>query len=74
MRTWDEETFVFNPASGDTHLLNEVALAILQSLSLRPATFEALVEEFLEQDTVESRQILIEQLQQLELTGLIHSQ
>jgi PqqD family protein of HPr-rel-A system len=74
LRTWEDETFVFNPASGDTHLLNEVALAILQSLSQQPTTLDTLATQFLEQETPESRQVLIDQLQQLELVGLIRSQ
>ncbi|MFU8858344.1 MAG: HPr-rel-A system PqqD family peptide chaperone [Deferrisomatales bacterium] len=36
-RTWEEETVVFNPLSGEIHLLNESAAAALDFLATDPA-------------------------------------
>lgn len=36
-RTWDGETVVFNPLSGEIHLLNETAAEALQVLAVAPA-------------------------------------
>lgn len=36
-RQWGDEYVVFNPASGDTHVLNEVAAQALQRLEQSPA-------------------------------------
>ena len=37
-RRWGEAHFVFHPASGQTHFLNEIAAAILHALELGPVT------------------------------------
>ena len=68
--TWDTEAFVFNPASGHTHVLNEQAFALLQSLASNPSTDDDLAQAF-GADTQELRSALLQQLQQLELVGLI---
>jgi PqqD family protein of HPr-rel-A system len=68
--TWDTETFVFNPASGHTHVLNEAAFALLQDLAVHPSSNRQLARSF-GADTKERREGLREQLRQLELVGLI---
>ena len=69
-QTWETETFVFNPASGNTHVLNEAAFALLQSLASTPSTNDDLAQDF-DADSAELRGALLQQLQQLELVGLI---
>jgi PqqD family protein of HPr-rel-A system len=44
-RTWGAHSVVFNPASGDTHLLNASAAAVLRILESRPSSVEELCEE-----------------------------
>ena len=68
--TWDKETFVFNPSSGHTHVLNEAAFTLLRSLAEHPSTGKELIQSF-GADTQELRDALWQQLQQLELVGLI---
>lgn len=48
-RRWDDECLVFHAGSGNTHLLNAVAGAVLTSLDTGPATPEQLVERVAEQ-------------------------
>ena len=69
--TWDEETFIFNPASGHTHVLNEVATALLQNLAQTPSSSKTLIHDFLPDASAAEQKILIQQLEQLELLGLI---
>ncbi len=69
-QTWDTDTFVFNPSSGHTHVLNEAAFTLLSRLADHPSTGEDLVQSF-GADTQELRDALWQQLQQLELVGLI---
>lgn len=68
--TWDTETFVFNPASGHTHVLNEEAFALLQDLAIHPSSDRQLAKLF-DADINERREGLRQQLRQLELVGLI---
>lgn len=42
-RTWDHETLIYHPPSGDTHCLNPVAAAALQAIIHQPATLAQLV-------------------------------
>lgn len=70
VRTWDEESFVFNPASGETHLLNESALALLELLHQQPCTLDELLNE-LGEVSHEQAPALRQHLQQLELIGLL---
>ena len=39
-RTWNDEHVVYHGASGDTHLLNPAAAAILRRMESAPATIE----------------------------------
>lgn len=41
----DEQIAVFNPSAGDTHLVDEFGMALLQSLEAAPQTIEALTAE-----------------------------
>lgn len=41
-RCWDGQTLVFHPASGDTHLVEPLAAAVLQSLQEAPRDAEDL--------------------------------
>lgn len=43
-RTWNDESVVFNRASGDTHLLDSVAAQVLRRLESRPTSIEELCE------------------------------
>ena len=43
-RHWDDECLVFHTGSGNTHLLNTVAAAMLEQLRAGPATLERLCE------------------------------
>ena len=36
--TWDNEHFVFNPRSGETHVLNDLAGEMLRALGEKPHT------------------------------------
>ncbi|MGD2081621.1 MAG: HPr-rel-A system PqqD family peptide chaperone [Chromatiales bacterium] len=71
--TWDDEHFVFNPRSGETHVLNELAGAMLRALAERPRTAAELTAEFREglsgtdQDVEHAVTALLAQLDQLGL-------
>jgi PqqD family protein of HPr-rel-A system len=41
-RHWDGEYVLYNDLSGDTHLLGDAAIVLLQALRSRPATCSAL--------------------------------
>lgn len=43
-RTWDEETVVFNLASGQTHLLDALSVTVLAAFEDRPWTVAALAQ------------------------------
>lgn len=70
MRTWDDETFVFNPASGHTHLLNGVAVELLRLLHEQPRSSEQLAAE-LGDPALQQLPELQQQLHQLALIGLL---
>lgn len=40
-----ESHLLFNPASGETHLLNDLAIQVLESLTRQPATLDELLQE-----------------------------
>ncbi|MBI1336172.1 MAG: HPr-rel-A system PqqD family peptide chaperone [Phycisphaera sp.] len=45
-RTWDEaETVVYDPGSGDTHVLDPISALVLERLEHQPMTRDALFEE-----------------------------
>lgn len=66
---WEEEYILFNPASGDTHVLNEVAFELLRDLAQTPADTDTLVRKYL--DTPDLAHLLIAHLKQLETIGLV---
>src|SRR5262249_9723902 len=74
-RQWDGEYVVYNPASGDTHLLNPVAAAALQCLEQSPTSLAQLTEWVASELDLESepelRQHLEKLLTQFEELGLI---
>lgn len=45
-RCWDGECVLYNDLSGDTHLLDEFALALLQQLQAQPQSAEQLADCF----------------------------
>ena len=77
MREWEEESFLFNPASGDTHLLNALSMEILGLLERNRLSAEAIVSRLAQRsESVESqllRDHLVEYLHQFEAMGLIIS-
>lgn len=65
---WDEEYLVFNPRSGDTHVLNQVAFTLLQGIAESPGNLHMLADRYL--DDRAQIDTLAEHLDQLELIGL----
>ncbi len=76
-RSWDGQHVVYNPASGDTHLLNPIAGQSLQILQQSPADVAELAERVASRLNVPSDRQLVEQVEELvvELNklGLIES-
>ncbi len=72
---WEEETFLFNPLSGHTHILNGAAVALLEILVRAPADIDSLTNKLLDHETgLDSEQfkaLLARQLEQLFQMGLI---
>jgi len=67
-RAWDDEYVVFNDVSGDTHLLGELAFAVLQELAAGPAGPAAL------HDRMRARlQLSEEEMAAIDLPELINS-
>ncbi len=64
-RRWDEETIVYHVPSGETHLLNELSAAALESLSHRPASADELAKRLAEALDLEVDATLRDQLAQL---------
>ena len=77
VREWEEETFLFNPASGDTHLLNALSMEILSLLQQNSLSADALLNKlsgtFASSESSLQRDHLIEYLRQFEAMGLIVS-
>ena len=77
LREWEDEFFLFDAASGDTHLLNALSMAILSLLKQRRLSVDGLIEKLPEAfGAVESpikRDQLTGYLQQFEEMGLIVS-
>ena len=70
IRLLEDEAFIFNPASGETHLLNQEGLLLLRELHHRPRSTEQLLHDF--GDIARQHQAeLFEQLHQFELIGLL---
>jgi PqqD family protein of HPr-rel-A system len=67
-RAWDKEYVVFNDVSGDTHLVGELAFAVLQELAAGPAGPAAL------RDRMRARLHLSEQeMAEIDLDELVNS-
>ncbi len=77
MREWEDESFLFNPATGDTHVLNALSIEILKLLSQCRLSADALAKElpvaFGSIEFLLKRDQLIEYLQRFEAMGLIVS-
>lgn len=75
LRVWDGETVVFNPLSGDTHLLDILTGELLRALMTGPASVAALRQtaaEFLEvPDDEQLAQHVGQMLASLDELGLI---
>ena len=76
--SWEPgEYFLFNPASGKTHLLNETGRTLLLLLGEQPCSSQELGERLHGADTgmsIAQLQVHIaEQLRQLALVGLVES-
>lgn len=69
--TWEGETFLFNPASGDTHLLNAAAMQLLDFLHAESASFSELADTLFADADKSARDALATQFEQLVLIGLI---
>jgi len=68
-RSWerDDERAVFNEASGDLHLLNGAAVAVLTALQATPLSLEELAAQFPDVET-SALEALVESL---DLLGLV---
>lgn len=67
-------TFLFNARSGQTHLLQEMAVELLEALRLAPATLEELLQRLeLEDAEPALRARLLRLLRDLEMLGLVIS-
>lgn len=77
VREWEGETFLFNPASGDTHLLNRLSMEILGLLRLNRLSADSLIIELKQLfgpiESALERDQLIAYLHQFEAMGLIVS-
>ncbi len=75
MREWEDESFLFSPATGDTHVLNALSIEILKLLSQRRLSADELANELPEAfGSIEpslKRDHLNEYLEQFEAIGLI---
>ena len=72
---FENEYFLFNPYSGETHLLNQQAMWMLESLARQPASASTLIDTLPKTEGSESPLDLhhaIEfQLEQLRIIGLV---
>ncbi len=75
MESWGDESIVYNPRSGETHQLNELAVEILKILEAQPASLTALTQKICTAFLVEDQDDLTNQLEllvgQLDSLGLI---
>jgi PqqD family protein of HPr-rel-A system len=76
-RQWIDETIVYNPASGNTHVIGPVATKILRRLEQQPSTASQLAESIASEFDVESDQEVVEHVERLvsnlEELGLVKS-
>ena len=67
--SWEGDYLLFNPASGETHLLNQAGFVLLQELARQPASLTELAQHHLEEQA--HADLLAQHIGQLELIGLI---
>lgn len=79
LRTWDEDTVVYNEASRDTHLLRPVDAAVLERLQKGPANIPELVDHVTKALGIEDDDELyfyvdelLEKLEKLALAERVH--
>lgn len=78
-RTWNGEdvSVVYNGISGDTHLVEELALHLLQLVGVSPLSTETLALQltdfFVENDPNKIQEFIDSTLLQLETVGLVYS-
>jgi PqqD family protein of HPr-rel-A system len=74
---WGEAHFVFDPASGQTHFLNELGAQSIRILADTALTAEGLYAHFLAQYSIEDDRVLLDSiratLKQLDDLGLVSS-
>jgi PqqD family protein of HPr-rel-A system len=70
-RCWDGECVLYNDLSGDTHLLDEFALALLQQLQAEPQPAARLAANFGVEDLDNPADLLHEVLTELSALHLI---
>jgi len=72
---WEEETFLFNPLSGHTHILNLAASELLNILATTPTDIDRLTSSLFDKDSGldpgQFKALLARQLKQLYEMGLI---
>lgn len=72
---WNDETFVFDPDSGETHLLNPSGAIMLRRLGDHPSTLEDLVRWLHDPDAgideTQLTQAVQAQLRQMHMMGLV---
>jgi PqqD family protein of HPr-rel-A system len=75
--SWDDEVIVYNNWSGDTHLLNSIAIEILNYFQQNGVCSSIAVTEYvsqfvnLDEDTGDLRLLIDEHISQLDKLGLI---
>jgi PqqD family protein of HPr-rel-A system len=72
---WEDEWFLFNPASGNTHVLNRLAIDILDRIHIQSASLpelaQALIEEYCPDEPSRFTANLEQHLRHLDELGLI---
>lgn len=75
VRCWDDESVVYNAASGDTHLLNAAATTVLRCLQTSPADAIELAGRVASALSIEPDHSLVESieriLQDFNLLGIV---
>ncbi len=77
VRRWEDEVFLFNPHTGNTHILNDLGWRVLSACADAPKSeqglLELLVNDLGEQNRVELADALDDHLDQLFRLGLVES-
>ena len=75
VRCWGEECVLFDPVSGDTHLIDTIASSVLTALSVEPISIDGLVTQltdgFSAEEQVAARAHLATLLAALETKNLV---